>query len=142
MRYMVCFVTLALGGYLNSITLAKDVNGDIKSFNADRKRLNIVKKLPEWIKLHSDGKQLSRKTVILHNSYKTYTFCNFLRVMGIFSKLYATTITVLFAGSCVAIGLAMLMVEVQLVEYFGIIYCELQNEFYWLSIFSHTMKLI
>lgn len=76
MRYLACFVTLALGSYLNSITLAEGLASDIKSLDADRKkmlrpRILMVKKVSKLINLHSFSKQLSRAANILYNSSRT-----------------------------------------------------------------------
>lgn len=65
MRFLACFLTLALGGYLNSITIANDVIHDVKSFNHDKiwlkSKVDVHIKLFELTNLHSAAKQLSRK---------------------------------------------------------------------------------
>lgn len=138
MRYMACFLTLALGGYLNSIILAQDVTSNIKSFDADRKkmskpRIRMIKKISDLINLHSAAKQFSRAAIILRNEANIHRAFSHFRIIGSFSRLYATTITALFAGSCIAICLAMLMIKVELVECSGF-YCGFQKQFYLLNV--------
>lgn len=63
-RYLACFLTFALGGYLFTTTSSIDVIKDLKSVNDDlRSKIDISTKLTKLINLHSDSKQLSATTV-------------------------------------------------------------------------------
>lgn len=126
MRFLACFLTLALGGCLNSITMANDVIYDVKSFNHDKiwlkSKVDVHNELFELINLHSAAKQLSRKNKSLKSIQIIILFITiYVRIINGFSKLYATTITVLFAGSCITICSAMLMVKVEVVEYISLL---------------------
>lgn len=118
-RYLACFVTFALGGYLFAITMVKDVIDDIKSINDDLKsKIDAFKKLFKLFNLHSDAKQLSGTTTHFIKLYEIFVRnSNFIfSLIGGFSNLCATTITVLFAGSTIAISIALLMIQLAIVQ--------------------------
>lgn len=86
MRYLACFVELALGSHLNSITVAKDVTEDIKSFDTNHKalksRLDMAKKLQKLINVHSMVKEFSNQSIIAWNfyNYSCIILINFLSI--------------------------------------------------------------
>lgn len=119
-RYLACFVTFALGGYLFTITMANDVIDVIKSINDDLKsEIDTFKKLSKLFNLHSDAKQLSWTTAHFIKPYEIFVrnFNFIFSLIGGFSSLCATTITALFAGSTIAISIALLMIQLAIVQF-------------------------
>lgn len=121
MRYLASFSTLALGAYLFAVSSVKVVTADIKASNDNTDLLlksptfDIYRKFSELIDLHSDAKQLS----VLKNRFKYYTqiLRLFHRLIGVFSRLFEITITILFTASIVAVCIALLMIQMEIVSY-------------------------
>lgn len=73
-HYLACFVILALGAFLFSITLNQDTVDDLNTANDDLKslksKLDIFKKLSESVRLNSTGKKLNATTNIIYPCLK------------------------------------------------------------------------
>lgn len=120
MRYIGCFVSFALAGFVIALALAKDMKGHIKLFDEYAKA-----KLPERTVYHQLA-ELIRFTTIKRlvwlgifdlSPFKRYIwiFASF-RLMNYFSEIYEITLTLIFVGCTGIISVALLMIQQELVR--------------------------
>lgn len=120
LRYMAVMMTLAVASYLFVMKIFDNTISDMRSFNkcakTKRQQHRTSKLLSQWICAHSETKKFS-KINTAHLDMLMITFQIFSRLIGEFSNLYETVLAAVFAGSTVAMCFAMLMIQMQIVEY-------------------------
>lgn len=121
-QYLACFLSLAFGVFVFTVSFAEDMNYQlnsiIESAATKQPESNIFKQLAEFIAMNVAVIQLScdliHDRVKLNMKIEIQTF--YFREIHHFSKVYQTTIAILFSGSIIAICMALLLIQVNIVK--------------------------
>lgn len=139
MCYLGSFLSLAVGSFIFATAVTKDLDGTLASIKklAKKKRQNsqLFKQFAKFYQLHTDLKQLSQsicivcvcvhfiailcmnqKTLCKKLLFSMFCILTLLRLLDYFSKIYEITLTVVFVGSVGAICLALLMLQMAIVQ--------------------------
>lgn len=122
-----CVLGLAIGSFLYGMALSKDIKMSLFYINrnarAEGDQSILLEQIVEFLQLHSSSKQLSKirmnnkSTIFLF--LKIYLVClsTIHRSIGTFSDLFQHFITMQFVWNLVTISGALLMIQIQMVEY-------------------------
>lgn len=134
---IVCLVSVGIGFFSVVVLLARELRHTVKAMNNNAKskdkRNQVIKQLPDFIQTYSTSHQLSIKLSAIchcHNIFISIPNSLFYRVINNYLELYQPVYIVLYIFSIAAIGVAMLIVQMELVQYKMIYFF---MEIYWIS---------
>lgn len=105
-----------------ALSFSEDMISNLHAINESAKvnksETHISKQYIEFIDMHSDVIELSirmiNRMVIIECLY--IILCFFIRIANLFSEVYQTVTATLFTGSVIAICMAMLLFQVEIVK--------------------------
>lgn len=105
-----------------ALSFAEDMISNLYAINENAKvnesGTHILKQYIEFIDMHSDVIELSirmiNRMVIIECLY--IILCFFIRMVNLFSEVYQTVTATLFTGSIIAICMAMLLFQMEIVK--------------------------
>lgn len=114
-----CCNSFIIGPCVMFIALAKDIKEDQERFQSVKQLelLMIKQKLSEFVDLHSNVKQLSRKGVDQQRNSSSINILFFYRLVEDFTEIYSNPILYLFLWSVLNICITLLMLQIELVSY-------------------------
>lgn len=126
--YVGSITSLGIGAFLFLISGCRDVMCNLTSINkmakSKRHHLKCLKHISAFIRLHSDMKQLcdcNLNKFYFQNSFingnRNFFYCCF-RLVRDFSKFWQPIFLTLFAWSLISICGTMLMIQIEIVQYF------------------------
>lgn len=118
---ILCQTSFVIGSSLMLIALATDITNELHSINVSNgNRLKLTKTLNESIELHSDAKKYFQKQIVFQcmkeNENKMVLI--FYRLIQKFYEAYEFNITIHFLWGIVTICGILLMIQMELVEYY------------------------
>lgn len=124
MCYLGSFLSLAFSFLLCAISIAKNLKRILKSIKkrtrSKRKRLQLLKQFIKLHHLYADMKQLSSSKMYAqyHRSTNLYVQfqLSFIRLLDCFKEVYKPTLTIMFVGASGIICLALLMIQIAIVQ--------------------------
>lgn len=94
----------------------RSLNKNAKSTKFGVNRTRTLKRLSEFIQLHSETKQLSFKLLNRRKSDSSCNFYVFSRAISEFIEFYQPLVASTFIWSLTTIGVGMVLIEIQLVQ--------------------------
>lgn len=127
LRYITCMMSIGFAIYVVTAAISRATITDLQSINEsinaprrepDQQSLcaDMFKRLIKFIVIHSDAKQFSKLCECACVAV-TSTFSRPFRTIFEFSHLYEAIFASLFVGSIIEIGISMLMIQMEIVEY-------------------------
>lgn len=120
--YMAVLMTSAFAIHVFVIEFTEDAISNMLSLNqyakterSQQRQQYLFNTLFKFIRAHSDAKELNSTKFNLSQSY--YSFWVSFRLIGKFSELYETVLQAVFAGGIIAMWIAMLMIQIEIVEF-------------------------